>query len=191
MACGAALFGHSLGTKKSIRLIDVLPMSIGGCLLDGSFKVFFPSNTPLPAEHKIGVTTTYDEQDIIEVNLYQGESQWVAENEYLGSFHVSEFPKASKGQIRIAVTMRLDQESIMRVAATDLVTNKSVDVKMVAREPDQLQHRPSPPTPPPPVEQPEPEEDDAQPRFSRPPTKKGVFPGLREFIRRIRDHSDS
>ena len=72
VACGAALMAHSLGTESSVRLIDVLPMSIGGRQPDGKFKTLFEANTSLPSSTEVGVATTHADQTAIEIFLYQG-----------------------------------------------------------------------------------------------------------------------
>jgi molecular chaperone DnaK len=135
VACGAALMAHSLGTASSVRLIDVLPMSIGGRQPDGSLKIIFPANTTLPTEQEIGVATTKDNQDAIEIILYQGESTRAVENEYLGAFVITGFEKASKGQVRLAVKLSLNQESLLEVTARSLNSNVPIRVQMMTRGP--------------------------------------------------------
>ncbi len=175
VACGAALMGNSLGTESSVRLIDVLPMSIGGRQPDGGFKVFFPANKTLPTEHEIGVATTHDSQDAIEVFLYQGESGRAVENEFLGAFVVTGFPKAPKGQTRLAVKLSLDQESILEVTARTLSTGQPMHVQMVARapvQPDDIELQPLNPSL-------------DQPTASPASTDVKAGKGLRSFIRRM------
>ena len=135
VACGAALMGHSLGSERSVRLIDVLPMSIGGRQPDGAFKVLFSANCNLPIDREIGVATTHDGQEAIEVFLYQGEAKKAVENEFLGAFVITGFPKAKKGQTKLSVTLSLNQESILDVTAKSLSTGVPMRVQMVARAP--------------------------------------------------------
>jgi molecular chaperone DnaK len=135
VACGAALMAHSLGTNKSIRLIDVLPMSIGGRQPDGAFKVLFKANAPLPTECDVGVATTHDNQQAIEVFLYQGEAPRCIDNEFLGAFVVTGFPKSPKGAVRLAVNLSLNNESILEVSAKSISGGQPMQVQMVARAP--------------------------------------------------------
>jgi len=110
-------------------------MSIGGRQPDGRFKKLFEANTTLPSSREVGVATTHDGQQAIEIFLYQGESSQAVENEFLGAFVITGFPKAPKGQVRLAVNMSLNQESILDVSAKSLSTGEPMHVQMVARAP--------------------------------------------------------
>ncbi len=160
VACGAALMAHSLGSDSSVRLIDVLPMSIGGRQPDGRFKKLFESNSTLPASREVGVATTHDGQQAIEIFLYQGESSQAVENEFLGAFVITGFAKAPKSQVRLAVNMSLDQESILDVSAKSLSTGEPMHVQMVARAPVSV------------------EEVALEPVQPGEPVSEGVMPGL-------------
>ncbi len=179
VACGAALMGHSLGTERSVRLIDVLPMSIGGRQPDGAFKMIFSANCTLPTDHEIGVATTRDGQEAIEVFLYQGESRRASENEFLGAFVITGFPRANKGQTRLAVNLSLDQESILDVSAKSLSTGMPMRVQMIARAPVSTEEVDLQPV--------EIEAQPMQPVLATAQAEKGPrhFSGLRSFIRRI------
>ncbi|MBN2495724.1 MAG: Hsp70 family protein [Deltaproteobacteria bacterium] len=183
VACGAALMAHSLVSQSSVRLIDVLPMSIGGRQPNGGFKTFFPANCSLPAEHEIGVATVHDGQQAIEVFLYQGESDQALENEFLGAFVVTGFPKSPKGQVRLAVNMSLDQESILEVTARTLSTGQPMHVQMVANAPAVAENLDLEPLEPvlAPVQAPV----QAPVRPASPAAEKRRYSGLRGFIRRI------
>ncbi len=180
VACGAALMGHSLCTEQSVRLLDVLPMSIGGRQPDGTFKVLFPANCSLPAEKEIGVATTTDSQDAIEVFIYQGEAQKAAENEFLGAFVITGFPKAKAGQTKLLVNMRLTQESILDVTAKSLSTGMPMHVQMVARAPKTAEEVDLKP-----VQQAHDQEIQKQPAQQQYAQTSKPFSGLRSFIRKI------
>jgi molecular chaperone DnaK len=186
VACGAALMAHSLGSEQSVRLMDVLPMSIGGRQPNGKFKVFFPSNCALPADREIGVATVADGQDKIEIFIYQGESDVAAENEFLGAFVITGFPKAKAGQTRLVVGLALNQESILEVTAKTLTTGTPMNVQMVAREPVRAEEIDLQPLAPLPAQ----DQAASQPKVAEAPqpeapAKQKRFSGLRGFIRRI------
>ncbi len=180
VACGAALMGHSLGTHTSIRLIDVLPMSIGGRQPDGAMKVLLAANTPLPAEREIGIATTRADQQVIEIALYQGESNRTIENEFLGAFVISGFPRAPTGQVKLAIKLSLNQESLMEVSARLLGTNQPMQVKMQARTPTTAEDIGLTPIA---------ANDDHTvpftPTAEQQDTRRRLFSGLRGFIRRL------
>ena len=123
VACGAALMAHSLGTDSSVRLLDVLPSSIGARQPDGSMKMIFPANTPLPAEQDIGIANTTDYQEEIEIHLFQGTSPRGRKQRVFGSIHRKWLSQGKKtksqgtGQIRSQSRIdsgRFSQESFQR-----------------------------------------------------------------------------
>jgi molecular chaperone DnaK len=179
VACGAALMAHSLGVDSSVRLIDVLPMSIGGRQPDGRFKKLFEANSTLPATREVGVATTHNSQQAIEIFLYQGESETAIENEFLGAFVVTGFMKAPKGKVRLNINLNLDQESILDVTAKSLSTGEPMHVQMVARAPVSIEEIATEAVMPATeaTAEGQPEED------ARQPAKR--FSGLRSFIRRL------
>jgi Molecular chaperone len=180
VACGAALMAHSLGTQSSVRLIDVLPMSIGGRQPDGAMKVLLNANTPLPAEYEFGMATTHANQQVIEIALYQGESTRAVENEFLGAFVISGFPKAPTGQVKLAIKLSLNQESLMEVSGRLLGTNQPIQVKMQARTPTGAEDIVLTPLAP--------SGDQTSPftpTAEQQDTRRRLFSGLRGFIRRI------
>jgi molecular chaperone DnaK len=176
VACGAALMGHSLGTNTSVRLIDVLPMSIGGRQPDGSMKVLLNANTPLPAQYEFGMATTRDNQQAIEIALYQGEAPRAVENEFLGAFIISGFPEAPHGQVKLVIKLSLNQESLLEVSARSLGTNQPMQVKMQARTPISAEDIGLTPLEPSAAVSPLEQGQESRPR---------LFSGLRGFIRRL------
>jgi molecular chaperone DnaK len=180
VACGAALMAHSLGTNTSVRLIDVLPMSIGGRQPDGSMKVLLDANTPLPAEREIGIATTRDNQQAIEIALYQGESSRAIENEFLGAFVISGFPKTPAGQVKLVVKLSLNQESLLEVSGRLLGSNQPIKVNMVARSPNIAEDIGLTP-----LASNEDLTSPFTPTAEQQVTRGRLFSGLRGFIRRI------
>jgi molecular chaperone DnaK len=173
VACGAALMGHSLGTTDSVRLMDVLPMSIGARQPDGKMKVVFPTNCSLPADRNLGVATVFDNQEAIEVFLYQGESEKAIDNEFLGAFVITGFPKAAKGVIKLVINVSLNQESILDVSARTFHDKKNMHVQMVRRAPiksDEIKLEPLEPL-------------KEKPEFNE---RTKTFFGLRGFIKKIK-----
>ncbi len=182
VACGAALMAHSLGTEQSVRLIDVLPMSIGARQPNGKSKILFEANCTLPTDREVGVTTTHDDQLAIEVFLYQGESENAVENEFLGAFVITGFEKAAKGKIKIVAQLKLNQESILEVTAKNYETGEPLHVQMIVRPPVALNDLTTDALP-------ATTNDESAGEIETPQekTKSKRFKGLRNFIRKISD----
>lgn len=143
VAIGAAIMAHSLSSKagpQDMTLLDVLPMAIGINRTDGTMHVLFPKNQPLPDYKTRTLTTSKDNQRSIMLRIYQGESQYTAENELLGTFVFSGLREAPRGQVKIEVTFHIDSEGILNLTARDLDTGQVVESRLKLGKDD---HSPS------------------------------------------------
>jgi len=130
VAMGAALLGHALQEQEGVLLIDVLPMSIGIGLPGGRFHPIIPRNTALPATRKHRVSTTRDDQEEIELSIFQGESPTAKANAYLGTFMMSELTKAPRGSVTVELTFELNNECLLAITARE-VEGSDREVKAV------------------------------------------------------------
>jgi molecular chaperone DnaK len=128
VALGAALLADSIqsGEIGGIVLMDVLPMSIGVGLPGGRFKKIVDRNTPLPHKKTHSVWTSEDQQKMLEIAIFQGESDKAQENEYLGTLVVADLPPGTKGNVVFDVIFAISGESILTVTAEERGTARSV-----------------------------------------------------------------
>jgi len=124
VAIGAALYSGSIDKVSNVTLIDVLPMTLGVGLPGGAFRRVIERNTPLPAQTSFNLTTTRDNEQVLEISLFQGEDTHVAGNEYLGTVRVEDLPRGPKGLVKVAITVRLDTECVLHVDARDMGTRR-------------------------------------------------------------------
>ena len=107
-------------------LMDVLPMSIGVGLPGGRFKKIVERNTPLPHKKTHSVWTSQDQQKMLEIPVFQGESDKAQDNEYLGTLLVADLPSGVKGNVVFDVIFSISPESILTVTAEERGTARSV-----------------------------------------------------------------
>ncbi len=139
VALGAAMYSTALGKVSSVVLIDVLPMTIGLALPGGGFQRVIERNSPLPAQRSFAVSTVRDNEEVLELSLFQGEDTHISANEYLGTVRLEGLPKGPKGSVRVAVTIKLDAECVLFVEAREYTTRKSVQATLATRyTPDEL-----------------------------------------------------
>jgi hypothetical protein len=81
-------------------------------------------NTPVPIEQTRTFTTFQDNQESVQIRVYQGESRVADENELLGQFEFSGFRKARRGEVAIDVTFEINADGIVNVTARDQETGK-------------------------------------------------------------------
>jgi molecular chaperone DnaK len=105
-------------------LLDVTPLSLRIGVAGGLAETVIERNTPVPIEQTRTFTTTQDNQERVQIRVYQGESRRAEENELLGQFDFSGFRKAPRGGVRIDVTFEINADGILNVQAKDQETGK-------------------------------------------------------------------
>nr|WP_093515347.1 TIGR02266 family protein [Stigmatella erecta] len=134
VALGAALLASSLEQQQGVVLIDVLPMAIGVGLPGGRFKPVLDRNAELPALKSYLLSTSHDGQSEIEMTIFQGDSDRVVQNEYLGTLKLSGLPALPKGQLQVAITFEVNEESLLKVTAKETVTGQRVTSTFSTRD---------------------------------------------------------
>ena len=140
VALGAALYSGSVDKVSSVVLIDVLPMTIGVAMPGGGFKRVIERNSPLPTQRSFAISTSQDNEERMELSVFQGEDNHISANEYLGTVRMEGLPKGPKGSVRVAVTLKLDSECVLHVEAREYSTRKEVKATLATRySPEELQ----------------------------------------------------
>ena len=142
VALGAALLAYSLGQLDGVVLIDVLPMAIGVGLPGGRFKPILERNTALPTRKTHHILTSRDNQETLEVTVFQGDSVRAQENEYLGTLKLSGLPKGPRGTVGITITFELSNEALLKVTAREDKSGREVISTFSTRDtPDAVKAR--------------------------------------------------
>ncbi len=142
----AIIEGQAIGTL----LIDVSPYSYGCSVigsLNGQFYPFqyvpvIPKNTPLPVSKSEAFETSYDQQDYVDIAIYQGENPDALENIRIGGFRIEGLTPAAAGSV-IIVTFSLDLNGLLTVAAREKATGleKAITIEQALSrmEPDNIE----------------------------------------------------
>merc|ERR1719333_1967446 len=131
VALGAAVQAGVLGGEVSdIVLLDVTPLSLGLETLGGVMTKLIPRNTTLPTSKSETFSTAADNQTSVEINVYQGEREFVRDNKLLGNFRLDGIPPAPRGVPQVEVKFDIDANGILSVEALDKGTNKKSDIKI-------------------------------------------------------------
>ncbi|XP_042035806.1 stromal 70 kDa heat shock-related protein, chloroplastic-like [Salvia splendens] len=129
VALGAAVqAGVLAGDVSDIVLLDVTPLSLGLETLGGVMTKIIPRNTTLPTSKSEVFSTAADGQTSVEINVLQGEREFVKDNKSLGSFRLDGIPPAPRGVPQIEVKFDIDANGILSVAAIDKGTGKKQDI---------------------------------------------------------------
>lgn len=129
VALGAAVqAGVLAGDVSDIVLLDVTPLSLGLETLGGVMTKIIPRNTTLPTSKSEVFSTAADGQTSVEINVLQGEREFVRDNKSIGSFRLDGIPPAPRGVPQIEVKFDIDANGILSVSAVDKGTGKKQDI---------------------------------------------------------------
>merc|ERR1719160_553437 len=118
------------GEVSDIVLLDVTPLSLGLETLGGVMTKIIPRNTTLPTSKSEVFSPAADGQTSVEINVCQGEREFVKDNKQVGNFKLDGIPPAPRGVPQIEVKFDLDANGILSVSATDKGTGKVADIKI-------------------------------------------------------------
>ena len=121
VAEGAGLYAGIIENKftknNDVILMDVVPLSLGVELVDGSFSVIIPKNTPLPVKRTQKYTTDSPADSDITIKIYQGERTIANKNFLIGEFI---FDKVHTGGVPIIeISFKIDLNSIINISIID------------------------------------------------------------------------
>ena len=121
VAEGAGLYAGIIENKytlnEDVLLLDVLPLSLGVELVDGTFSIIIPKNTPIPVKRTQKYTTDSPYDSSIKIKVYQGERKIANKNILIGEFI---FDKVSMGGAPvIEISFKVDLNSIINVIIID------------------------------------------------------------------------
>ncbi|TCJ15139.1 molecular chaperone DnaK [Rubrobacter taiwanensis] len=133
VAIGAAIqAGVLAGEVKDVLLLDVTPLSLGIETKGGVFTKLIERNTTIPTRKSEIFTTAEDNQQSVEIKVYQGEREIAAYNKLIGNFQLVGIPPAPRGVPQIEVTFDIDANGIVNVSAKDLGTGKEQKITITA-----------------------------------------------------------
>ncbi|MBD2776361.1 Hsp70 family protein [Iningainema tapete] len=128
VALGAALqAGVLVGESVDAILVDVIPHSLGIAaavdtpmgIMPGFFSVIIPRNSVVPVSRSQVYSTVSDRQEVVEIEVFQGENEIAEENVPLGSFRVENLPPKPAGSIQVEVHFDFDLNGILTVTTTE------------------------------------------------------------------------
>ena len=123
VALGAAILGEKKVNKqfnREFRIEDVVSKSLGiEVHPNKKFKVIIPKNSTIPYEESCSFKTQKDNQKTILINIFEGEEKTVDKNKNLGKFKLTNIPPKKKGEVKIDVFFRIDENGNLEVSARE------------------------------------------------------------------------
>jgi molecular chaperone DnaK len=130
VAMGAAIQAGIIdGQEVGAVLVDITPHSLGIKCLDETRGFDYPfrfapiihRNTSLPASRSQVFHTVYDNQEGVEIEVYQGESEDPRHNHQVGNFRIEGLAHVPAGN-QILVQLDLNLDGILKVTAREKAT---------------------------------------------------------------------
>jgi molecular chaperone DnaK (HSP70) len=133
------LVGCTSATDDGISVESPSPVTVGGHLLEavgietlgGVFTPLLQKGCPLPCELTQVFSTADDSQREILIHLARGKEAMVKDAHDLGSYKVSGFRPAPRGQVQVSVRFIATEEGL-RIAASEAGTNALVHISRAA-----------------------------------------------------------
>ncbi len=138
VALGAAIQAGALtGQETRSVLVDITPYTFGtralsfehGSINRDAFVPIIQRNTPLPTSKAEVFATVFDNQEAVDVRIYQGEAPLASDNIFIGNFMVEGLSRVPEGN-EIVIHLNLDLNGILEVTAEEKRTGLSKTVRM-------------------------------------------------------------
>ena len=120
VAYGATIFAESERRKtgdfwEDFDYLDSIQHSYGIEIDDGKMEFILRRGSKYPTSNTKYFFTAANNQKNFEIKIYEGESQYVIDNEYLDKFIVEGIPRKKKGEVCLTITFSIDFNQILNV----------------------------------------------------------------------------
>ena len=136
VAIGAALLAQAVEEGfPQVDLQAVLPMTIGlATPQDPTFKPIIPRNTPLPYRQAFPVSVPLSQWASFTVDVLQGDSLNLAENEYLGTMQIYDLASGTRDPAQLTVEFELTKECLLKVWVQNAGTGQRHEILLINKE---------------------------------------------------------
>lgn len=131
-AVQAAMITGKLTTSqsKTIKLTDVIPLSLGTNIIGGITCNIIPRNSQIPATFTENFTTARDNQTSCDIKLLEGERTMSKNNNLLGEMKLEGIPPMPRETPSIKVTFSIDANGTLFAKAVEDSTGKSTETSI-------------------------------------------------------------
>ena len=120
VAYGSVIFGESERKKEGdfwedFDYLDSIQHSYGIEVDNGKMEFILRRGSKYPTSNTKYYFTLSNYQKNFEIKIYEGENEYVKENEYLDEFIVNGIPRRKKGEVCLAVTFTIDKNQMLNI----------------------------------------------------------------------------
>lgn len=137
-AVQAGIISRELSGENDIIITDVCPYTLGidvmsfkyGVPVVDVYDIIIPRNLTIPVVREKVYATVADEQESVEIKVYQGDHKKASLNNFLGKFTLSGIPPAEAFKEKINVKFMYDINGILKVEAVILSTGTQAEISI-------------------------------------------------------------
>ncbi|XP_023767677.1 heat shock 70 kDa protein 1 [Lactuca sativa] len=126
----AQLSGMGDEAVQGLELIDITPLSLGFKVKGDLMYVLIPRNSPIPTKKEDTFCTSFENQTVVNFDVYQGERDKASENYLLGRLELSGFPSAPRGEVKFNACFEIDADGILNVSAREITSGVNKTIKI-------------------------------------------------------------
>lgn len=123
-AVQAGIKSNQISSETGLIVTDACSHTLGVEVIGERFSPIIFRDTKLPCKASDIYYTTYSGQTVVDIRVYQGESENINEDTLIGEFELTGIPMAPEGNEKVEVTFRYNLNGMLEVSAEILSTGK-------------------------------------------------------------------
>lgn len=118
VSLGAALLADSLSKDRG-SAEDIVDRSIGIALADGRYMRIIDKDSKLPITRRVMIPTVRDNQQTLELDLFEGDDDDIIDAAYLGSVVFKGISETKAGEAKVVVDMTLSPQRVLKISSPE------------------------------------------------------------------------